>query len=96
MSSGSCLTSKLYDKIIKMPSKFHEAIPLKSTIIQKIKCYKPKVNINTYKATLALQTVCRCHNAGLLYCCLINLMLVFIYSTIGQIFNYAKQKFGFL
>jgi hypothetical protein len=24
MSSGSCLTSKLYDKIIKMPSKSHE------------------------------------------------------------------------
>jgi hypothetical protein len=29
MSSGSCLTSKLYDKIIKMPSKSHETIPLK-------------------------------------------------------------------
>jgi hypothetical protein len=28
MSSGSCLTSKLYDKIIKVPSKSHEAIPL--------------------------------------------------------------------
>jgi hypothetical protein len=28
MSSGSCLTSKLYDKIIKMPSKSHETIPL--------------------------------------------------------------------
>jgi hypothetical protein len=28
MSSGSCLTSKLYDKIIKMPSKAHETIPL--------------------------------------------------------------------
>jgi hypothetical protein len=29
MSTGSCLTSKLYDKIIKMPSKSHETIPLK-------------------------------------------------------------------
>jgi hypothetical protein len=28
MPSGSCLTSKLYDKIIKMPSKPHETIPL--------------------------------------------------------------------
>jgi hypothetical protein len=29
MSSGSCLTPKLlYDKIIKMPSKSHETIPL--------------------------------------------------------------------
>jgi hypothetical protein len=28
MSSGSSLTSKLYDKIIKMLSKSHEAIPL--------------------------------------------------------------------
>jgi hypothetical protein len=28
MSSGSCLTSKLYDKVIKMPSKSHETIPL--------------------------------------------------------------------
>jgi hypothetical protein len=31
MSSGSCLTSKLCDKIIKMPSKSHETIPLKVT-----------------------------------------------------------------
>jgi hypothetical protein len=30
MCSGSCLTSKLYDKIIKMPSKSHETIPLKA------------------------------------------------------------------
>jgi hypothetical protein len=29
MSIGSCVTSKLYDKIIKMPSKSHETIPLK-------------------------------------------------------------------
>jgi hypothetical protein len=29
MSSGSILTSKLYDKIIKMLSKSHETIPLK-------------------------------------------------------------------
>jgi hypothetical protein len=29
MSSGSCLTSKLYYKIIKMPSKYHETIPLR-------------------------------------------------------------------
>jgi hypothetical protein len=29
MSSGSCLTSKLYDKIIKMLSKSHETILLK-------------------------------------------------------------------
>jgi hypothetical protein len=28
VSSGNCLTSKLYDKIIKMPSKSHESIPL--------------------------------------------------------------------
>jgi hypothetical protein len=28
MSSGSCLTSKLYDKFIKMLSKYHETIPL--------------------------------------------------------------------
>jgi hypothetical protein len=28
MSSGSCITSKLYDKIIKTLSKFHETIPL--------------------------------------------------------------------
>jgi hypothetical protein len=28
MSSGSCLTSKLSYKIIKMPSKSHENIPL--------------------------------------------------------------------
>jgi hypothetical protein len=26
---GICLTSKLYDKIIHMPSKSHETIPLK-------------------------------------------------------------------
>jgi hypothetical protein len=29
MPSGSCLTSKIYDKIIKMPSKSHETIPLR-------------------------------------------------------------------
>jgi hypothetical protein len=29
MSSGSSLTSKLYDKIIKMLSKSHETIPLR-------------------------------------------------------------------
>jgi hypothetical protein len=29
MSSGSCLTSNPYDKIIIMPSKSHETIPLK-------------------------------------------------------------------
>jgi hypothetical protein len=29
MSSGSSLTSKLYDKIIKMISKSHETIPLR-------------------------------------------------------------------
>jgi hypothetical protein len=28
MFTGSCLTSKLYNKIIKMPSKSHETIPL--------------------------------------------------------------------
>jgi hypothetical protein len=28
MSRGSCLSSKLYDKIIKMPTKSHETIPL--------------------------------------------------------------------
>jgi hypothetical protein len=31
MSSGSSLTSKLYDKIIKMLSKSHETIPLSTT-----------------------------------------------------------------
>jgi hypothetical protein len=31
MSSGSSLTSKLYDKIIKMLSKSHETIPLSRT-----------------------------------------------------------------
>jgi hypothetical protein len=30
MSSGSSLTSKLYDKIIKMLSKSHETIPLRN------------------------------------------------------------------
>jgi hypothetical protein len=30
MYSGSCLTSKLYDKIKKMPLKSHETIPLKN------------------------------------------------------------------
>jgi hypothetical protein len=29
MSSGSCLTSKLYDKFIKMLSKSHETVSLK-------------------------------------------------------------------
>jgi hypothetical protein len=29
MFSGSCLTSKLYNKIIKVPSKSHETIPFK-------------------------------------------------------------------
>jgi hypothetical protein len=28
MGSGTCLTSKLYDKIIKRPSKSRETIPL--------------------------------------------------------------------
>jgi hypothetical protein len=28
MWSGTCLTSKIYDKIIKRPSKSHETIPL--------------------------------------------------------------------
>jgi hypothetical protein len=31
MSSGSCLTSKLYEKIMKMLSKSHETIPLNIT-----------------------------------------------------------------
>jgi hypothetical protein len=30
MSSGSSLTSKLYDKIIKIISKSHETIPLRA------------------------------------------------------------------
>jgi hypothetical protein len=30
MFSGICPTSKLYGKIIKMPSKSHETIPLKT------------------------------------------------------------------
>jgi hypothetical protein len=29
MSSGSWVTSKLYDKIKKMPSKYHETIPFR-------------------------------------------------------------------
>jgi hypothetical protein len=29
MWSGTCLTSKLYDKIVKTPSKCHETIPLR-------------------------------------------------------------------
>jgi hypothetical protein len=33
MPSGSCLTSKLYDKIIKMPSKSHETIPLNQYLV---------------------------------------------------------------
>jgi hypothetical protein len=33
MSSGSCLTSKLYDKIIKMQSKSQEPIPLRCIIL---------------------------------------------------------------
>jgi hypothetical protein len=35
MSSGSSLTSKLNDKIIKMLSKSHETIPLKEQLIIK-------------------------------------------------------------
>jgi hypothetical protein len=31
MSSGSCLKSKLFDTIIKLPSQAHETIPLKYT-----------------------------------------------------------------
>jgi hypothetical protein len=34
MSSGSYLTSKLNDKIIKMPSKFHETIPLSHHMVR--------------------------------------------------------------
>jgi hypothetical protein len=35
MSSGSCLASKLYDKIIQMPSKSYEdeTIPLNSSFV---------------------------------------------------------------
>jgi hypothetical protein len=33
MSIGSCLTSKLYDKIIKMISKSHETIPLTCSLL---------------------------------------------------------------
>jgi hypothetical protein len=33
MSSGSCLSTKLYDKIIKMPSKSHETIPLSRYVV---------------------------------------------------------------
>jgi hypothetical protein len=36
MSSGSCLTSKLYDKIIKMLSKSHETLPLTTTILMAV------------------------------------------------------------
>jgi hypothetical protein len=34
MSSESCLTSKLYDKIIKMLSKSQETIPLKQLLVK--------------------------------------------------------------
>jgi hypothetical protein len=34
MSSGGCLTSKLYDKIIKMPPKSHETIPLNQKVLK--------------------------------------------------------------
>jgi hypothetical protein len=36
MFSGSCLTSKLYDEIIKMLSKSHETIPLKGQSHEKV------------------------------------------------------------
>jgi hypothetical protein len=38
MSSGSCLTSKLYDKIIKMLSNSHEAIPLRVVSLYLLVC----------------------------------------------------------
>jgi hypothetical protein len=38
ISSGSCLTSKLSDKIIKMPSKSHETIPLRENSPGKCWC----------------------------------------------------------
>jgi hypothetical protein len=46
MPSGSCLTSKLYDKIIKMPSKSHETIPLKN------ENYAKNLNITINKISL--------------------------------------------
>jgi hypothetical protein len=36
MRSGTCLTSKLYDKIIKTPSKPHETIPLRSVFVSSV------------------------------------------------------------
>jgi hypothetical protein len=38
MPSGRCLTSKLYDKIIKMPSKSHETIPLNGDLLHNMYC----------------------------------------------------------
>jgi hypothetical protein len=54
MSSGNCLTSKLYDKIIKMlpVSKSHETIPLNNLLSHYI------TNIGTGTAA-----VCHNHNS---------------------------------
>jgi hypothetical protein len=41
MSSGSCLIYKLYDKILKMPSKSHDTIPLKGRCIESCYCATP-------------------------------------------------------
>jgi hypothetical protein len=42
MSSGSCLSSKVYDKIIKMLSKSHETIPWN--------CPRPEINKSAVRA----------------------------------------------
>jgi hypothetical protein len=47
MSSGSCLTSELYDKIIKILSKSHETIPLR--YVSKSKCCQRKQAENPKK-----------------------------------------------
>jgi hypothetical protein len=44
MSSGSSLTSKLYDKIIKMLSKSHETIPLKPDVAKMLDLVQIEVN----------------------------------------------------
>jgi hypothetical protein len=70
MSSGSCLTSKLYDKIIKMPSKSHETIPLR-TFTLKITCDRKKKIITlilTHRYGILLITLLekKCYQAFLL------------------------------
>jgi hypothetical protein len=49
MSSGSWYTSKLYDKIIKMPSKSHETIPLKMFSLCDLKENFAKRNVAKFR-----------------------------------------------